>query len=151
MPFKKSQEEKAQKQAEREAEAYAASPVGRAEAAHKRGDTFFQVEIDVQPDTPSWGDVVSSVLASVLPRKAPKAPEAPKSTDVLGDIERIGWQLEHAGYVYVQTGSSSSGDSSNSQHDLQRQERRNLPISEVGPRRSALRVQIHHRRAGRTQ
>ncbi len=110
MHFKKSDDEKAQKRAEREADANATSPIGRAEASHKRGDRFFQIEIDVQPATRSLGDVVLSALALVLPNKNPDATEAPEGIAVLADIERIGWHLEHVGYVYVQTGSSSTAN-----------------------------------------
>lgn len=72
--------------------AYAASPIGQAEAATERGDRFLEIREDY-----SW---VSGAQ--------------------LGQIEDLGWRLEHVGYVFVQTGSSttvdSSGDSSTNTH-----------------------------------
>ena len=47
MRFRKTQAGRAQIDAERQAEAFAASPVGQALTAHERGDEFFQLEIEI--------------------------------------------------------------------------------------------------------
>lgn len=65
------------------------SPVGRAEAAHRRGDIFFQIEIDV-----TGGGEALALRAGQLAR----------TSDVLGAIEATGWTLEHAGYVAADGG-----------------------------------------------
>lgn len=114
MPFKKSEEEKAQKRANRAANAYAASPTGRAEAAFERGDSFFEIQLDVDRDGPSWSNLLPAALSAVIPGKKNKGPEPRESTDILGDIERVGWLLEHVGYVYAADVSSSGSDDSHS-------------------------------------
>jgi hypothetical protein len=90
---------------ERAARAYAASPVGRAEAALARGDRFFQIQLPVTSVTgrPSYfGSSHNEVVAPANPRTDGKP-------DVLTQIEDVGWHLEHAGYVFLQTGGTSSG------------------------------------------
>ena len=77
----------AKRRADQLAAKIAKSPVGRAQAAHARGDMFFEVQMDVQPDGGT-------------------------QNDVLGQIEAVGWRLEHAGYTFVQTGTTGTGDMS---------------------------------------
>jgi hypothetical protein len=91
----------AKEQAERE---YAASPVGRAEAALARGDRFFQIQLPVSTlsgDRSWFGSSDNSVQSAVADRTDGKP-------DVLTQIEDVGWNLEHAGYVFVETGATSS-------------------------------------------
>lgn len=68
--------------------AHAASPIGQAEAATERGDRFLEIR-----------EAYSYVTGAQL-----------------GQIEDLGWRLEHVGYVFVHHGSTttvySSEDSS---------------------------------------
>lgn len=73
---------RAQKRADarerRAQEGFAKSPIGRATAAHERGDVLLQIEVPVDED----------------------------SSQILSQIEAIGWKLEHAGYAFVVSGDS---------------------------------------------
>ncbi|WP_426004873.1 hypothetical protein ACPFL9_20425 [Paenarthrobacter sp. NyZ202] len=90
MAWGKSEEQKQAERALKDQAAYAASPMGRAEAAHRNGDGFFQLELPV-----------SQVRNSrVFPGAAPGG--------LLGQIEAVGWRLEHAGFVFLQTDSSTT-------------------------------------------
>lgn len=98
MAWKKTEEEKAAEAASKQRAAYLVTPVGQAEAAKERGDAFFQFEHDVA----TLGGAASAFGSSantVMSRKRP---------DVLGQIEEIGWHLEHVGYVFIETGSTST-------------------------------------------
>lgn len=79
--------------------AFAATPVGRARAAFERGDRFFQAEIEVSQLTGTPSMFGSSENA--ITRRDDQG-------DVLGRIEDEGWRLEHVGYVFVETGSTST-------------------------------------------
>ncbi|WP_348788838.1 hypothetical protein [Leifsonia sp. NPDC080035] len=59
---------------------FRASPLGRATAAFADGDGFFQLRLNAD-------DV---------------------RDDLLARVEAVGWRLEHAGWVFVPTGSSST-------------------------------------------
>jgi hypothetical protein len=109
MAFGKSDEEKAADraaklaadeahEAERAAQAYAASPAGQAAAAKARGDGFFQVEIDIN----------RLVGTSALGSSRGRLSGAGGRPDLLGQIEDVGWRLEHVGYVFIETGSTST-------------------------------------------
>ncbi len=72
--------------------------MGQAEVAYQRGDAFFQVDIDVARlagTASAFGGSVNRVKPGGKP-------------DLLGQIEDVGWHLEHAGYVFIETGSTSS-------------------------------------------
>lgn len=110
MPFGKTTEQKeheaAAKAAEREAEATAkleaahrASPLGQAEEARENGQTFFQLEIKISSlkGTKSAFGSSSNTLR-----------HTGGATDLLGQIEEVGWNLEHVGYVFVETGATST-------------------------------------------
>jgi hypothetical protein len=75
----KSPDEKAAAQERRVEQKYASSPVGRATAAHERGDSLFQIS---------------------LPADEGSAP-------ILSEIEAIGWHLEHVGYTSIVWGYGS--------------------------------------------
>jgi hypothetical protein len=80
----------AERKAERAAQKIAArneEAVGQAEAARAAGHAFFQIPLEV------------SRLSSGRP-------------DLLGQIEEKGWHLEHVGYVFIETGSTSTNMSS---------------------------------------
>jgi hypothetical protein len=92
----------AQRQAEKQAEAqaaFAASPVGQAIAARDRGDRFYQVELTVSELSGGWSQFGSSENASR---------QVSGATDLLGQIEDVGWRLEHTGFVFVETGATST-------------------------------------------
>jgi hypothetical protein len=93
----------AKERAERE---YAASPVGRAEAALARGDRFFQIQLPVSSLTGDRSWFGSSENAAV--EHAANGARTDGKPDVLTQIEDAGWHLEHAGYVFVETGATSS-------------------------------------------
>ncbi|MGH3158057.1 MAG: hypothetical protein ACRDNF_15980 [Streptosporangiaceae bacterium] len=93
---RRAQEEERQAQAKREAQAkYLASPVGKAEAAYNAGQMFFQLTTNIsQVDGRSsdWNYSQSTQTKRF------------NATDTLGQIEEMGWHLEHVGYVFVETG-----------------------------------------------
>lgn len=78
--------------------AHLASPVGRAETAYESGSGFFQLEIDVA----SLAGPASSFGISSNKIKSGARP------DLLGQVEDVGWHLEHVGYVFIETGSTST-------------------------------------------
>lgn len=85
-------EQKAQKQFER-------SHPGRAFDAWERGDQFFQIELPVSQLVGQG----SSFGSSTNVRRGVRG-----GTDILGQIEEQGWALEHVGYVFIETGSTST-------------------------------------------
>ena len=90
--------QRAQQQAQADA-AFAASPLGLATSAHQRNDTFFQLEIEVSAltgPTSFFGSSYNEIQHSS------------GATDLLGQIEAVGWHLEHVGYVFIETGSTST-------------------------------------------
>lgn len=84
---------------ERRRAAFAASPIGRARAAHARGDRFFQVELDAGALTG---------YASVFGSSDNEIRAHHDESDLLGRIEDEGWRLEHTGFVFIETGSTST-------------------------------------------
>jgi hypothetical protein len=82
---------------QKEAAAYAASPVGQAEAAAAAGAAFFQTQIEVSrlEGDASFGAASGSIRHSA-------------SADLFGQIESCGWRLENVGYVFVETGTTST-------------------------------------------
>lgn len=75
---------------------YLASPIGQADTARQRGDRFFQIsltESEVEGRSSDWTFSQSITVTTVH-----------GATDVLGQIEELGWHLEHVGYVFVETG-----------------------------------------------
>ena len=65
--------------------AFWASPVGRAARAKLRGDRFFQIELD--------DATLSAYAESAAPAHGRRAR---RTCDLLGQIEELGWHLEHA-------------------------------------------------------
>lgn len=76
------------------------TPVVLAELAAKRGDRFFQVEIPHSTLSGHSNDFGFGGDTSYTTRHG-------AAPDVLGQIEEIGWRLEHATWLFVETGSSS--------------------------------------------
>ena len=88
---------------EREAkarQAYLASPVGQAETAYKNGQAFFQFVTPISKIEGKSSDWYYGQSTSTSRLHA---------TDVLGQIEELGWHLQHVGYVFVETGEVSRG------------------------------------------
>jgi hypothetical protein len=91
------EQNEARGQAQARAE-YEASPLGRAEMAHAAGNAFFQIELEVSQI--SGGSSFGSSTGTV--RHTGGRP------DLLGQIEEKGWHLEHVGYVFIETGSTTT-------------------------------------------
>ena len=97
------QEEQRAKAAKAEQEArakYLASPVGKAETAYQAGQMFFQLTInisEIEGRSSDWGYSQSTQIRRL------------NAVDTLGQIEELGWHLEHAGYVFVETGEVARG------------------------------------------
>lgn len=90
-----------QKQADAQAavaDAAAKTPLGRAQAAHTRGDGFFQLTIDIAE---------LAGASSALGSSANRIKQGGRP-DLLSQIEDVGWRLEHVGYVFIETGSTST-------------------------------------------
>ena len=77
--------------------AFLATPVGAATAAKEAGQEFFEVQLQVGVHAGSAG------FGSADGRHTTSS-----SASILGEIEKLGWRLEQAGYVYVVTGESST-------------------------------------------
>lgn len=96
----KTEEERAAEEARRAEAAFWASPQGRATQAFDRGDQFFQIEIPHASVTGFTNAAFNSATGGKIRRQLTR-------TDLLGQIEEAGWHLEHATWVYVQTGQNS--------------------------------------------
>jgi hypothetical protein len=102
--FNKTEEEqraaaaaKAGKQAEREAAAFAASPVGQARTAFQQGDRLFQVDFEVMQQTAE----IVAMMGSYNTKKANDP------TAVLNAIAAEGWELITGSFVFVVQGEQS--------------------------------------------
>jgi hypothetical protein len=90
----KQEERRAKAQQEARAK-YLASPVGKAEAAYQAGQRFFQLTInisEIEGRASDWNYAQSTQTTRF------------NAVDTLGQIEEMGWHLEHVGYVFVETG-----------------------------------------------
>lgn len=78
---------------------WAASPLGQATLAKEAGQTFFEIQVEVgrAEGQAMWGT-----------RDYASSEQITSSAELLGEIERLGWRLEHAGYVFRMTGQSST-------------------------------------------
>lgn len=95
------QAQRAAAEEERAAAEFWASPVGQARRAHESGDRFFQVQITHDTIDGYANAAWSGSGVSQRRRQNYGAP------DLLGQVEAEGWRLEHASWVYVQTGQNS--------------------------------------------
>jgi hypothetical protein len=82
---------------ERLREEFLATPVGAATGAMEAGETFFEVQLQVGSHVGSAGFGAIDGHHSVS-----------SSASTLGEIERLGWRLEHAGYFFMITGETST-------------------------------------------
>lgn len=82
---------------QRQQDAFLATPVGAATVAKEAGHTFFEVQLEVgrHAGSAGWGSADGRRTAS-------------SSAVVLGEIEQLGWRLEHAGYYFMITGETST-------------------------------------------
>lgn len=102
---RRQQEAAAAAEAKRRAEqekAFLASPVGRATTAFTEGAGFFHIELEMSQIGRSGFDVLFGYSGGPgVERKRGG------HSDVLAQIEDVGWRLEHVGYVYIETGQIS--------------------------------------------
>ena len=89
------QEQAAEEQ--RKQAAFLATPVGAATAAKEAGQQFFEAQLEV------GGHIGTAGFGSTDGRRT-----ASSSAAILGEIENVGWRLEHAGYFYMVTSETSS-------------------------------------------
>lgn len=82
---------------QRKREAYLATPVGAATAAKEMGEPFFEIQLEVARRTGSAG------FGGIDGRHVTSS-----SAATLGEIERLGWRLEHVGYYFMITGETST-------------------------------------------
>ena len=82
---------------ERQREEFLATPVGAATAAMEEGETFFEVQLEVGSHIGSAG------FGSIDGDRSVSS-----SARTLGEIEGLGWRLEHAGYFFMITGETST-------------------------------------------
>jgi len=90
--------EEAREQEQRKRDAFLETPVGAATAAKEAGQPFFEVQLEVGSHTGSAG------FGSATGRRTMSS-----SAATLGEIEKLGWRLEHAGYYFMITGETSTG------------------------------------------
>ncbi len=82
---------------ERQREEFLATPVGAATAAMEAGEAFFEIQLEVGSHIGSAGFGSIDGHHSVS-----------SSASTLGEIERLGWRLEHASYFFMITGETST-------------------------------------------
>jgi hypothetical protein len=100
-------EKAAQAKAAAQAEAaFRASPAGRARTARELGHQLFQISLPLTAtERTAWGVFSGGTAGSdALAMRTTSVADHP---DVLESVEREGWRLEHAGYVFQETGSVS--------------------------------------------
>jgi hypothetical protein len=81
----------------REREAFLATPVGGATAAMEAGQPFYEVQLEVGAHVGSAG------FGGAEGRRSTSS-----SAVTLGEIEKLGWRLGHAGYYFMITGETST-------------------------------------------
>lgn len=79
--------------------AFAATPVGQATQARADGQAFFQIELQISTLSGAKSSLGSSTNSLKHTGGRP---------DVLGQIEEVGWHLEHVGYVFIETGATTT-------------------------------------------
>ncbi len=82
---------------QRKRAALLATPVGAATAAKEEGQPFFEIQLEV------GGHAGRAGFGGIDGRRSTSS-----SAAVLGEIERLGWRLEHAGYFFMITGETST-------------------------------------------
>ena len=92
--FKSAEERAAER---REREAFGVTPVGGATAAMEAGQLFYEVQLQVGTHIGSAG------FGGIQAQHATSSPAV-----TLGEIEKLGWLLEHVGYYFMITGETST-------------------------------------------
>jgi hypothetical protein len=82
---------------QRQRQALVATPIGAAAVAKEEGHPFLEVQLEVGSHIGSAG------FGSADGRRT-----ASSSAVILGEIEKLGWRLEHAGYYFMITGETST-------------------------------------------
>ena len=90
-------EQAAMAEEQRQRDAFLATPIGAATAAKEAGQPFFEIQLEVGGHTGSAG------FGSAEGRRSTSS-----SAATLGEIEKLGWRLEHAGYYFMITGEKST-------------------------------------------
>lgn len=70
-----------------------------AQNAHARGDVLLQLQVDVTlltGESSSWGSAGNTASSDE------------NIGYFLGEVERIGWTLQHTGYTFVESGATTS-------------------------------------------
>ena len=86
-----------EREEERRREEFLATPYGAAKTAMDAGEAFFEIQLEV------GGHVGTAGFGSIDGQRSVSS-----SASTLGEIERLGWRLEHAGYFFMITGESST-------------------------------------------
>jgi hypothetical protein len=82
---------------QRKRDAFAATPVGAATVAKEAGQSFFEVQLEVGGHSgDAWFGTTGSRRTTA------------SSAAILGEIEKLGWRLEHASYFFMVTGETST-------------------------------------------
>jgi hypothetical protein len=79
------------RQEEKGSKAFLASPVGKARTAYEDGAGFFELKLTV-------GSIRGEAIAMSGTKTTTKSHTF---TDVLSQVEAVGWHLEHVGYLFV--------------------------------------------------
>jgi hypothetical protein len=82
---------------QRKRDVFMATPVGAATIAMEEGQPFFEVQLEV------GGHTGSASFGSAEGRRTTSS-----SAAVLGEIEKLGWRLEHVSYYFMVTGETST-------------------------------------------
>ena len=90
-------EQERQAAEERQRAQWLASPQGAATTAMEAGQAFFEIQLQVGGHTGNASFGATDSRRTVA-----------SSAAILGEIEKLGWRLEHAGYYYMVTGESST-------------------------------------------
>ena len=82
---------------ERQRAQWLASPQGAATTAMEAGQAFFEIQLQVGAHTGNASFGATDSRRTVA-----------SSAAILGEIEKLGWRLEHAGYYFMVTGETST-------------------------------------------
>jgi hypothetical protein len=82
---------------QRQRDAFLATPAGAATAAKEAGQPFFEIQLEVGRHAGSAGFGTADGRRTTA-----------SSAATLGEIEKLGWHLEHAGYYFMITGETST-------------------------------------------
>ncbi len=82
---------------QRKRDAFMATPIGAATLGKEAGQAFFEVQLEIGGHTGSAG------FGSTDGRRTTSS-----SAATLGEMEKLGWRLQHAGYYFMVTGETST-------------------------------------------